>query len=288
MHIYIYRDNYIYIYIIYNYDLYPDYIYMLNKYDIYIYLIYIYIYHYPFIYIYKYCTYPNPVSQQGKANTIRLQPLSPTHRGGGGNVSLWDSPSIHIILKTITITDGYIYIYIYRIQIYYHQNPLSTPGGGGNISLWDNPSIHIILKTIPITDGYIYRIQIYYHHNPLPIPTGGGGVPLWHSEILARRCLDVFFSPKLPCGPCDLVSHSEWEEQKLPIFMNLGDARFAGETVRRNSRLRSWITKSQQKTNKTRARPATEPRLPPARSPETQARKAQHRHRVIQDRMGKP
>ena len=98
----------------------------------------------------------------------------------------------------------------------------------------------------------------------------------------------LFFSPKLPCGPCDLVSHSEWEEQKLTIFMNLGEARFAGETVRRNIRLRSWITKSQQKTNKTRARPATEPRLPPARSPETQARKAQHHHRVIPDRMGKP
>ena len=129
-------------------------------------------------------------------------------------------------------------------------------------------------------------------HEPAPsLPL----YPLYCKQLFSHEC-DVssqiwvapFFFPKLPCGPCDLVSHSEWEEQKLTIFMNLGDARFAGETVRRNSRLRSWITKSQQKTNKTRARPATEPRLPPARSPETQARKAQHQHRVIPDRMGKP
>ena len=183
----------------------------------------------------------------------------------------------------------------------------------------------------------------------------GGPCPVFVVVLDVRDLLRwsyLFFFPKLPCGPCDLVSHSEWERQKLTIFINLGDARFAGETVRRKSRLRSW-TKKQQETKETRARPATEPRLPPAifffvasafrpvwpgrciwalsvyrsrlapwirgesnhgklsalrplghgryrfatasaptlppaRSPETRARKTQHQHKVIPDRMGKP
>ena len=54
-------------------------------------------------------------------------PPPPTGRGGG-NVSLLDSPSMHIILKTITITGGYTH----RIQTYYipPQPPSPTHRGG--------------------------------------------------------------------------------------------------------------------------------------------------------------
>ena len=76
----------------------------------------------------------------------------------------------------------------------------------------------------------------------------GGSLHLWGKHFwggkLPTTYERLFFSPKLPCGPCDLVSHSKWERQKLTIFMNLGEARFAGETVRQNYLLRSRITKS--------------------------------------------
>ena len=76
-----------------------------------------------------------------------------------------------------------------------------------------------------------------------------------------------------------LVVHATWsvienERNKLTIFMNWGEARFAGETVRqRQLQHRILDHREQQKHNQTRARPATEPRLPPARSPETRAGK---------------
>ena len=82
-------------------------------------------------YMHTYIPTQTPVQQQYKANTIRLQPPPPPTGGGGGNVSLWDSPSTHIILKTITITGGYIH----RIQIYYHHNrtPFPHPQGGAGV-----------------------------------------------------------------------------------------------------------------------------------------------------------
>ena len=82
------------------------------------------------------------------------------------------------------------------------------------------------------------------------------GYPEWPQACLA------FFSPKLPCGPCDLVSHSEWERQKLTIFMNLGEARFAGETVRQSYLLRSRITKSNKNTTRPGQGPPRHPGSP--------------------------
>ena len=86
------------------------------------------------------------------------------------------------------------------------------------------------------------------------------GYPEWPQACLA------FFSPKLPCGPCDLVSHSEWERQKLTIFMNLGEARFAGETVRQSYLLRSRITKSN-KTQHDQGKARHGTQAPPGQEP---------------------
>ena len=72
-------------------------------------------------------------------------------------------------------------------------------------------------------------------------------------------------------------------KRKTTIDMNLGGARFAGETVRRIL-LQILDHSKQQKHNQARARPATEPRLPPARSPETRARRQHKQTQVIQNK----
>ena len=59
------------------------------------------------------------------------------------------------------------------------------------------------------------------------------------------------------------------------IYMNLGGARFAGETVRRNYSYRSWITVSNKNTTKPGHDPPRNPGSFSARSPETRARSKQ-------------
>ena len=87
------------------------------------------------------------------------------------------------------------------------------------------------------------------------------------SVMGAKTSQAVLFFPR----SC-LVVHATWsviesEETKLTICMNLGEARFAGETVRRSYNLRSWITGSHQKQPEqgttrhgTQAPPGQEPR----------------------------
>ena len=97
-----------------------------------------------------------------------------------------------------------------------------------------------------ITDN---NVEPFYYHNWRPI------------EHFAAQGV-IIFSPKLPCGPCDLVSHSEWERQKLTIYMNLGEARFAGETVRQSYLLRCRITNKNKNTTRPGQGPPRNPGSP--------------------------
>ena len=67
--------------------------------------------------------------------------------------------------------------------------------------------------------------------------------------------------------------HATWsviaseKDKKQTIFMNLGDARFAGETVRRRLRLESWNTKKQQKQQKRPGQGPPRNQAPPGQEP---------------------
>ena len=98
---------------------------------------------------------------------------------------------------------------------------------------------------------------------------------LARSVLMAEVAHTAFFFPEAALWSMRPGQSKRVRKRNATIDMNLGGARFAGETVKRNYCCRSWITVSNKKHNQARARPATEPRPPPARSPETRARSKQ-------------
>ena len=81
-----------------------------------------------------------------------------------------------------------------------------------------------------------------------------------------------------------LVVHATWsvnenEKEKSDHRNEFGRSPFCRRNSETKLALQILDHRNQQKHNQARARPATEPRLPPARSPETRARKQPTRHR---------